>query len=203
MNRNIEDFNKIFLDISATYLDICTKWNICIDASTNNSTSNTILDNDDIDSNIDSNIDNDITKLKFAMNDLAIQMQLFNFKLDSLILSDKPVKQIPYINLELPPVPTHPIAKPNMQNPTNPQLDNKQLDKIIDKTMNEMMPLFFLHLMNNDTTSILNNSTNPLINYMKNKLLPQQTQSPTSLPNTNTNTNTNTIGISDDINDLD
>ena len=67
-----------------------------------------------------------------------------------------------------------------MQNQSNHPIQTKVLqpleqdtNNLINKTMKEMMPLFFLHLMNNDTTSILNNSTNPLINYMKNKLLPQ------------------------------
>lgn len=118
MNNNIiEGLNKAYNEFSQNYITFC---------------SNFAFKRQDIMN--DSILVNELMMFEVSINDLVIQLQNINFKLDMI-----------QNNL-------------SQNNDTIPPLDINT-NKLIDKTMKEMMPLFFCALMNNDKNSILNNNT--------------------------------------------
>jgi hypothetical protein len=129
MNNNIiEGLNKAFNEFSQNYIAFCSSF---------------AYKKKDI--NNDPLLVNELIMLEISINDLVIQLQNINVKIDALqsrnIDNEEPFY---YGGLN-----TEQHIKP-LDNDTN---------KVINKTMKEMMPLFLCALMNNDKNSILNSNT--------------------------------------------
>ena len=125
VEKYVERLNIAFNEIVQHYVPMCNKLVIC----------EKYIQYDEI-------LNNEIRILNASMNDLIIQFQNINFKLENLNITNS--------NLE----------KDNKQIITSIDDTNQnKTNKLIDKTLNEMMPLFFVALMNNDTQSILHNNT--------------------------------------------
>ena len=129
-------YNNTFADITRDYLQI----------------TNQLYNNDTINKLTDANIleFDDIVNLEMSLNTLHIHLQNIKFKL----------------NLQ----PDSTDVKNNMNNATNQlSISNEFLndttqnllktDKLLNKTINDMLPLFMMHLMNNDPESLLNSNT--------------------------------------------
>ena len=131
----IEPLNNSLNEIVQNYLSIC---------------SNFAIKQKDIES--DEILKNEIILLHVSMNDLVIQLQNINFKINTL----------PHLENTLPE-----LTNPNTTisaTATNPNTDkktdkNKNTNALLDKTINDMLPLFMLALMNNDKDSLLNSNT--------------------------------------------
>ncbi len=138
-NTVLDNLNKTFSEITEKYISICSKFGINKNA----------INNDEL-------LQNDIMVLQVSMNDLTIQLQNLNFKMDILDDNDttdtKDTKDTKDTN--------NTILKTDNEN-DNTASDNLDLttNNLIDKTMKEMLPLFLCALMNNDKDSILNNNT--------------------------------------------
>lgn len=92
-------------------------------------------------------LNNEIKYLQISMFDLVIQLQNLNFKLDNI--DDESIT-------------------------SNSDIEFKT-NKLLDKTINDMLPLFMLALMNNDKDSILNsnifmNNIKETINSLSNQV---------------------------------
>jgi len=79
-------------------------------------------------------LSNEIVKCQATINDLIIQLQNIKFKIQTL-QDDIEIEEDQETN------------------------ENNETDKIVDKTIYDMLPLFMLHMMNNDPNSILNKQT--------------------------------------------
>ena len=140
MNNNIlENLNKTFSEITEKYITFCSNFYMKQNS----------INNDEL-------LQNDIMVLQVSMNDLTIQLQNLNFKMDILDDNDttdtKDTKDTKDTN--------NTILKTDNEN-DNTASDNLDptTNQLIDKTMKEMLPLFLCALMNNDKDSILNNNT--------------------------------------------
>ena len=142
------DMNNLFSDITKSYLDICSNMKL--------------LDNNSFDEDIF--LENNINQVAASMNDLIINLQRLKFSIDGIldinIQSNNTLQQDNNINLkELnTQIPLQPVI---------PEIPNRDLNKLLNKTMKDMMPLFMMHLMANDKDSILNKPkpTNSNLSY--------------------------------------
>jgi hypothetical protein len=107
--------NNDFTELTRSYLSICNTLETKIE----------VIKKDPL-------FSNEIINCQITINDLIIQLQNIEFKIQTL-----------QDNLE-------------EDQETN---KNKETDKIVDKTIYDMLPLFMLHMMNNDPNSILNKQT--------------------------------------------
>jgi len=126
MNNNIvEGLNKAFNEFSQNYIAFCSSF---------------AFKKEDI--NSDALLVNELMMLEISINDLVIQLQNINVKIDALQSRDIDNEE-PFhsgVGSAIPPL-------------------DKNTNKLINKTMKEMMPVFLCALMNNDKNSILNNNT--------------------------------------------
>lgn len=106
MTTIIEDLNKSFNELSQNYIEFCSKF---------------AFNKSDISN--DAVLVNELMTIQASINDLVIQLQNMNYKIDMIKHEDKPL--------------------------------DIETNNLINKTMKEMMPLFFCALMNNDKNSIL------------------------------------------------
>jgi hypothetical protein len=128
---------------------------------------------------------NEIIKCQATINDLIIQIQNINFKIQTLQHDTENEHEHEDIN------------KPT------------ETDKIVDKTIQDMLPLFMLHMMNNDPNSIINKPTENTT-QTHTKTLPPETISKMlslaktlfNLPVTPTNTSVSS-NISNSVDDVD
>lgn len=126
MNNNIiEGLNNAFNELSQNYKEL----------SNGLSLKKKEIKNDEL-------LITELMILEISINELVIQLQNINIKIDALPASD--------------------IVKVFHSGGINSELNIKPLDndtnKLINKTMKEMMPLFLCALMNNDKNSILNSN---------------------------------------------
>jgi hypothetical protein len=181
-NTVLDNLNKTFSEITEKYISICSKFGINKNA----------INNDEL-------LQNDIMVLQVSMNDLTIQLQNLNFKMD--ILDDtKDTK-----NTKDTKDTRDTILKTDNEN-DNTASDNLDLttNNLIDKTMKEMLPLFLCALMNNDKDSILNNNTfmqniKETMNLMSNPSFTQST--PMTQPNMSTITRQTSLFAASKYND--
>ena len=118
---------------------------------------------------------NEIIKCQATINDLIIQIQNINFKIQTLQHDTENEHEHEDIN------------KPT------------ETDKIVDKTIQDMLPLFMLHMMNNDPNSIINKPTENTTQTPTKTLPPETISKMLSLAKTLFNlpvTPTNTSGSS-------
>jgi len=148
-NNVLESLNNSLNEILQNYLSICSKFAM----------KKKYIDNDEI-------LNNEITYLQISMNDLVIQLQNINFKIDNFkidCLDDETLQND---------VNSKNILLSNTSNSTSNSNSNSNIDlktnRLLDKTINDLLPLFMLGLMNNDKDSILNNNT--FMNNIKNTM---------------------------------
>lgn len=120
----IEPLNNSLNEIVQNYLSICSNFEI----------KKKDIESDEI-------LKNEIILLQVSMNDLVIQLQNINFKINTL----------PHLESTLPE-----STNPNTDKKTD---KNTNTNALLDKTINDMLPLFMLALMNNDKDSLLNSNT--------------------------------------------
>lgn len=144
-NNIIEGLNKSFNEFSQNYIAFCSKFAFKRSDIKNNSV-----------------LINELMTLDVSINDLVIQLQNINFKIDAIQNQDE------FDDGE-----------------SDPPLD-KETNKLINKTMKEMMPLFFCALMNNDKKSILKD------NKFMQSAVETMSQLSYQIPNTNITSNTST-----------
>ena len=135
-NNILESLNNSLNEILQNYLSICSKFAM----------KKKYIDNDEI-------LNNEITYLQISMNDLVIQLQNINFKIDNFKIDclDDDTLQNDVNN-------TNTLTSNTSNSTPNSNIDLKT-NKLLDKTINDLLPLFMLGLMNNDKDSILNNNT--------------------------------------------
>ena len=153
----IEPLNNSLNEIVQNYLSIC---------------SNFAIKQKDIES--DEILKNEIILLHVSMNDLVIQLQNINFKINTLPHLENTLPELTNPNTTISTTATNPnttisatATNPNTTisaTATNPNTDkktdkNKNTNALLDKTINDMLPLFMLALMNNDKDSLLNSNT--------------------------------------------
>jgi hypothetical protein len=135
MNYNIiERLNKNFNEFSKNYIDFC---------------SNIAYKKKDV--NNDILLSNELMLLEVSIHDLVVQLQNITIKIDAMQNNS-----IDSVSDNL--CQTDGSYLSSSYLPVLPDLDN-DTNKLINKTMKDMMPLFFCSLMNNDKDSILNNNT--------------------------------------------
>jgi hypothetical protein len=138
-NTVLDNLNKTFSEITEKYISICSKFGINKNA----------INNDEL-------LQNDIMVLQVSMNDLTIQLQNLNFKMD--ILDDNDTKDTNN-NKDTKDTRDTILKTYNVNDNTASDNLDPTTNQLIDKTMKEMLPLFLCALMNNDKDSILNNNT--------------------------------------------
>jgi hypothetical protein len=135
----VKTYNQTFSDITRDYLYVTNILH-------NNEQINRLTSNNTIEFN-------DIVDFECALNNLAVHIQNIKFKL--MATENRKLEQI-----------TQAIPNQNQQNQLSKEQDLAlQTDKMLNKTINEVLPLFMLHLMNNDPNSILNK--NPALASIK------------------------------------
>lgn len=152
----IEDMNNLFTEITKNFLAICSVYNQKEKFLKNtNNNSQDVLDeifNDNI-------LLNEIIQMKISMFDLSIQMQNIKFKLEQ-INDNSNTTSITTNNTK-----ENTLCKDNKSRETELPPDT---DKLINTTIQQMLPLMMLALMNNDANSILNSNT--FMNNFKNNI---------------------------------
>jgi len=173
-NNVLESLNNSLNEILQNYLSICSKFAM----------KKKYIDNDEI-------LNNEITYLQISMNDLVIQLQNINFKIDNFkidCLDDETLQND---------VNSKNILLSNTSNSTSNSNSNSNIDlktnRLLDKTINDLLPLFMLGLMNNDKDSILNNNT--FMNNIKETIYSMSNQISTTTPMQNTQNTQNTQNI--------
>jgi hypothetical protein len=185
-NNVLESLNSSLNEILQNYLSICSKFAM----------KKKYIDNDEI-------LNNEITYLQISMNDLVIQLQNINFKIDNFkidCLDDETLQNnVNSKNILL-------SNTPNISNTSNSTSNsNSNIDlktnRLLDKTINDLLPLFMLGLMNNDKDSILNNNT--FMNNIKETIYSMSNQISTTTPMQNTQNTQNINNYTSCIDDLD
>jgi len=177
-NNVLESLNNSLNEILQNYLSICSKFAM----------KKKYIDNDEI-------LNNEITYLQISMNDLVIQLQNINFKIDNFkidCLDDETLQND---------VNSKNILLSNTSNSTSNSNSNSNIDlktnRLLDKTINDLLPLFMLGLMNNDKDSILNNNT--FMNNIKETIYYMSNQISTTTPVQNTQNINNYTSCIDDL----
>ena len=160
----IEPLNNSLNEIMQNYLSICSNFEI---------------KKKDIESN--EILKNEIILLHVSMNDLVIQLQNINFKLNTLPHLENILPEATNPNITTISTAT---ATATATNPNTDKNTDKNTNALLDKTINDMLPLFMLALMNNDKDSLLNSNTfmnniKETINSFSNQYLSNPT---TSIP---------------------
>jgi len=148
----IHTYNQTFSDITRDYLYVSHILH-------NNENISQLTDNKILDFN-------DIVDFECALNNLAVHIQNIKFKL--MATENRKSEQVTQ-------------AIPNKNQLSKDQETALETDKMLNKTINEVLPLFMLHLMNNDPNSILNK--NPALASIKSTM--EQIQSASNQFNIN------------------
>lgn len=131
----IQTYNQTFSDIMRDFLYVTNILH-------NNEQINLLTSNNTVDFN-------DIVDFECALNNLAVHIQNIKFKLMAIEQRQSKQQQIQQQQTQL----------------SKEQELALQADKMLNKTINDLLPIFMLHLMNNDTNSLLN--TNPAMASIK------------------------------------
>lgn len=156
--------NNLFSDITKSYLDICSTMKL--------------LSNDSFDQDIF--LEHNINQVAASMNDLIIKLQSLKFSIDGVLDINTLESQNTTENTKE----YYQEQISQEQKPMIPELPNKDFNKLLNKTMKDMMPLFMMHLMSHDKDSILNKTH-----------LPSPSQLPSHLPSPSQLTNTDPYDV--------
>ena len=127
LNRfNMNEMNKTFNEMTMAYLDVCSNLHILDNV------------NDDI-------IDNNVNKISACINDLLINLQLLKFNIENIQYNE----QLPTSEKPHSPVIENSDANANAN-------ANAKNEKLVNKTIKDLLPLFMTYMMSIDNNSIIN-----------------------------------------------
>jgi len=145
INNVLDNLTNTFNEIVQNYISINSKFTINIKK----------IENDEI-------LSNEVMILQVSMNDLVLQLQNINYKINCMKTADIANTNTDVLDTDV--LDTDALDSDALDTDV---LDTDALDtntdNLINKTLNDMLPLFMVSLMNNDSNSLLNSNT-----FMKN-----------------------------------